>query len=754
MLPRDRALLSITAAGFATTLAQVLLLRELLVLFCGNEMSTALALAGWLLWTSLGSGLAARWAGSRPPRDGTLGLLLVLLALSVPTLVLVLRGTRWLLGIPPGELASLGKMVLVCLGAPVVFCPLAGALFALCWAVRHSQGGPRTRPLAIYGGEAVGAALGGGVFYLVFVRFDSALATAVSAALLLLVVAAGVLVPWSGGGRGARLLLASATVLVLALTLRVGAWDDLSRRWQWGEALATVRDTPYHNIALLRQPQQLTIFTNGLWLFTQPDPATAELAVHPALLQHPNPRRLLLLGGGLSGQLAEALKHPSVERIDYVEVDPDLIAFAAESSVQDSLGSPRVRVLEEDAGRFLRWGTERYDVILMSAGDPINAQMNRFYTVQHFGRVAQRLQVGGIFSFSVPGGGDAVGPIHARFLASLRRTLAEVFPQVEVVPGERARFLAAPQRSTLELDPQILADRLRERDLGLVHVREDTLADALSPFRLGHLGAILAQLAEGPVNLEFAPVCYLQGLMLWAAQWHPALPRGLDVAAAVTPGQATVALLSMGVAVTLFFWLGPRRYRTAVATCVGIQGASGMVLQVILILAFQILEGFAYLQLALIIALFMAGLGAGTLAVGVAGRLFKHAPGAIRGFAAAQLGATVLPLLLLAALSPAAEGVREGLSTTAASWAFSAASLLAGILGGVHFSLAALASGAAGAQLRRSGGVLYAVDLIGSAAGALVAGLLVLPLYGVSKTLILLSAASLVGLVAILRNPT
>ena len=78
VLLRDRALLSITAAGFATTLAQVLLLRELLVLFYGNEMSTALALAGWLLWTSLGSGLAARWAGSRPPRAGTLGLMLVL----------------------------------------------------------------------------------------------------------------------------------------------------------------------------------------------------------------------------------------------------------------------------------------------------------------------------------------------------------------------------------------------------------------------------------------------------------------------------------------------------------------------------------------------------------------------------------------------------------------------------------------------------------------------------------------------------
>jgi spermidine synthase len=64
--------LSITAAGFAATIAQVLLLRELLVLFYGNEMSTALALAGWLLWTALGSAFAARASRRIPARESTL----------------------------------------------------------------------------------------------------------------------------------------------------------------------------------------------------------------------------------------------------------------------------------------------------------------------------------------------------------------------------------------------------------------------------------------------------------------------------------------------------------------------------------------------------------------------------------------------------------------------------------------------------------------------------------------------------------
>jgi len=77
---------------------------------------------------------------------------------------------------------------------------------------------------------------------------------------------------------------------------------------------------------------------------------------------------------------------------------------------------------------------------------------------------------------------------------------------------------------------------------------------------------------------------------------------------------------------------------------------------------------------------------------------------------------------------------------------------VAGVLGGSHFSLAALASTAAGAQLERAGGCLYAIDLAGAAGGALAAGLFLLPLYGVASTLVLLSLLALVSLVTLLRR--
>jgi spermidine synthase len=687
--------------------------------------------------------------------------LLALLAVALPGLIFLVRGARQVFGIEVGELATIGKMVFVCLTMPALFCLGAGALFGLCWAYRRGADDDTSaaRPLAIYMGEALGAAAGGVVFYFVFLRLATAFATATVVALLLLGVSGWIL--WTGNhrtslSRPGHLLWSLATVAVLVVAVLGGRLEGLSRRWQWGEQLATARDTPFHNVAILKQPGQVSVFTNGLWLFTLPDPTTSELAVHIALLEHPKPRRLLFLGGGLGGHLEEALKHPSIETVDYVEQDPELISLSEgflTSTVRASLHDPRVRTYSEDAGTYLRRHAGEYDVVLMSVGDPINAQMNRFFTEELFARIAERLLPGGIFTFSVPGGGDMVGSAHARLLSSMHRTLRRVFQEVAVIPGERARFLAAREPSPLTLDPAVLTDRLQERELDLVYLRADTLQDAFNPFRLAYLDSLLAELPDSPINRQFSPVCYFHGLMLWASQWHPDLERIIGAVSAWNRAHLFGGLGVAGVLVTLLFWLGRPRYRVAVGASVLVQGASGMVLQVVLILSFQILEGFAYLQLALIIAFFMAGLAAGTLSVAAVRRWWENGSRAIRWFAFLQVGVTVFPLLLLVFFSPVSEGLRETLSSVAASWIFSVASFLAGLLGGAHFSLAALASAAAGARLERTGGYLYAVDLAGAAGGALAAGLLILPLYGVTSTLILLSVASLVCLLAILRRP-
>ena len=207
---------------------------------------------------------------------------------------------------------------------PILFCPVAGALFGSCWAYRRSRDseGSRARPLAIYLGEALGAAVGGIAFYFVMLRLATALDTSIVVALWLLGVAGWVLWRYreSSWRVSAGVVWVLAALTVVAMAAGGTSLEMRSRRWQWGEHLVAVRDTPFHNIAILEEREQVTIFTNGLWLSSQPDPETAELAVHPALLQHPDPRRVLLLGGGVAGHVSEAVKHPGIVQVDSVEL--------------------------------------------------------------------------------------------------------------------------------------------------------------------------------------------------------------------------------------------------------------------------------------------------------------------------------------------------------------------------------------------------------------------------------------------------
>src|SRR5271157_5683076 len=96
---------------------------------------------------------------------------------------------------------------------------------------------------------------------------------------------------------------------------------SLGRLWR-GFHLLDSRNSAYGNLAVVQTESNRTLLENGLVLFTVPDPQAAEESVHYALLQHPAPRTVLLIGGGLNGSVAEVLKHPLIESVDVVELDP------------------------------------------------------------------------------------------------------------------------------------------------------------------------------------------------------------------------------------------------------------------------------------------------------------------------------------------------------------------------------------------------------------------------------------------------
>jgi spermidine synthase len=748
--------LTITTTGFVATVAQIIILRELLVLFYGNELSAGLIFAGWLLWSGLGSGLSGKWALKVSAHTTLLRLMLVCLSAMLPLSVLFIRATRIIWTLPAGELPSIGKMLLISVAVTGLFCPVSGALFGICWAIHRKKG--ENQPLGIYLAEALGSAAGGLFFYFIFLPYGSVFTTIWITSGMILFISWGLFRPWRpiSNLRFGHLMWITVSLLVVSGAVSGSGLDHMSRRWQWGPSLSAVYDTAYRNIVLLKKEGQVSVFTNGLWLFSEPDRLSAEQGVHLALLQHPNPKTILLLGGGIAGLLEELFKQPGIRYVDYVEPDPDFIRLLKphlSSATDASLQHPRLRLFHQDPRIFMRRSHTRYDVILMNMGDPITAQMNRFYTEEFFAHVKQRLLSGGIFSFAVSGGESMLGPTQARFLGSIKKTLLQIFPRTLIYPGDQIRFFATDISGVLLSDYSALANRISERNLQLRYIREDILQDALSPFRLDYLKSILEGITGAAVNRDFFPICYFHNLMMWAIQWHDVLQKFLNVLADLKLRWLWTALAIAGVIIVAIFWTGRCKFRVAVAASIFVSGAIEMVLQVVFLLSFQIIQGFVYRQLALIIAFFMTGLAVGTGWISWQNPSQPKTNVAQGLFIRVQALVCMLPLGLMLFLPLIHGEIQNFLSPAAMGWLFSGLSLITGILGGVHFALAVIVMAGTGVALEKIGGGFYALDLTGAAAGILIAALFILPIYGIMNTLIFLSTLSGISLLTLLRRP-
>jgi spermidine synthase len=99
-----------------------------------------------------------------------------------------------------------------------------------------------------------------------------------------------------------------------------------------------------------------------------------EMMAHVALFTHPNPKKVLIIGGGDGGTAREVLRHPSVQKCDMVEIDDMVVDACREHLPVTAVGmqeSPRFKLYIEDGLKFVRETKETYDVVLVDSTDPV-----------------------------------------------------------------------------------------------------------------------------------------------------------------------------------------------------------------------------------------------------------------------------------------------------------------------------------------------------------------------------------------------
>jgi spermidine synthase len=753
---------ALALCGFSAVVGQIVLMRELIQVFNGNEIALGILLATWLLWTALGSAFTsalARAPASQPSRSRlAVAALECLLAASFPATIWALRCAKSFFQTVPGELVGPVPMLLTSLVCLSVFCAASGALFvaAARMIAAELDLSARTGASAAYLLEAAGSALGGVLASVVLVRFLDAFQIAAIVGLLNLFVAVALLFRMKRPQ--VAILSAAAALAAIPLLIWVAPQCDAAARarlWR-GFHVVAERNSIYGNLTVTETGTGesgaiRSLYENGSILANAPDPAAAEEAVDYALLEHAAPRRVLLIGGGVNGSVAEALKHPTIESLDYVELDPALIAmaqqyFPAQTAVFRT--DPRVHLHFLDGRRFLSETNENYDVIIVDVPDPQTAQLNRFYTVEFFRLARAHLAPGGLLAAQLRSSEETISPDLAEFLRSIRRTLGEVFPYQAAIPGETIHFFGAAQPGVLTRDPQLLVARLRQRKLNTQYVREYFIPYRMMPDRMEQVETDLAPLPSTPVNRDFAPIAYEFDVVLWSTQFRSSYTTWFRAAEhldfAKVAGVLAIALLIAAVLIALLPGR-ERRERATAGASVAATGFTLMALQIFLLLGFQAVYGYVYTELAILIGLFMAGIALGSW-------LGMRRESASRSWtlAAAQLLlALAAPALLLAV------GAIESFSSRTATWlaaqiVFPALAALAGLLGGFQFVTAA------GIFLRGRGqgagfGLLYAIDLLGGCVGALALCTFLIPVFGFWRTAWLAAAINVAAVLLVVR---
>jgi spermidine synthase len=675
--------------GFLALSFQIFLLREFSVHFYGNEITFGFILASWLLWGGVGSLFAARirWDISRIPY------MYYLVILLFPVCLILLRFSRFFLSTLPGEITGITPMLFFSLGLSMIISFPLGLLFvfnAVFWKGNVSQ---------VYLMESLGSAIAGIAVYLFFIpAFSNWRATAIIGIMV------SFMVFLIYHNRKQTLCFLSILLFLAAFWL----FDRPSQMIHWKpfEMIESV-DTPFGKLQVVRTKEIFSLYNNSLLVYSYPNLASSEESVHFALLQRPQAEKILLIGGGAGGSLGQALKYPKIQ-VDYVELDPEIIRLSLKYLPQqevDNLEDARVQVHFQDGRTFLKNASDTYDAIILNLPDPSTAQINRFYTKEFFSLAKTRLSPNGIFSFRVSSAENYISHELQNFLASLYFTLREVFSEIRIVPGDTNIFLASS--APISLDHQVLAQRIDTLNLKNTYVSSHSLFSRLSPFRLDLLKETLDQ-GQKSLNRDLIPISYYFNSVLWNSQF-----QGLESSLfRLTSRLGRFWLLDaplIGLLIIMFLLGRGQKKSSFFLLPLAVMGLTTITIEIIMLIAFQVLYGYLYQKVALLFASFMVGLFLGA---------FRGKNRKKKGYLellVIQFGFILLVFLLILWLGSHPPEIFFFLYL-----------VLLGYLGGDLF----IVSNHLYLKQKKNYGAGYGLDLLGSFFGALAVSSLLIPLFG------------------------
>ena len=735
-------------SGLISILAQTFLLRDIQLIFHGNELSIGLIISIWLLGVAAGSYFTGKLAGcSRDKNRKFLSAAFALTGAYVPLAFIFIRYVRQLFGFFPGIGLPLTYLLYFSL---IVFFPLG--------CIVGSQFGSGVRWLEcpdgsflsgkIYLWESLGFFAGGVFFTFVLLPIFNSTASAVFIAQVSF-AAAVILI------KRQRIRLAIIAV-ILALTCLYPYSSKIEfymvSKIYPGYDIAAIKNTPYGQLAAVKRADETFFFADGnpLETFNMPNAEIVENNVFLPLLFHGNPRSVLLIGG--TGRYAPAILSYGVKTLDYVELNPWLIDFISGNAAGDYVDRfvrSEVRIRYTDGVKFVgSAASAAYDTVFVDLPYPVTLGLNRYYTREFFSSLGKRLLPGGIAVISMPGSMDYVDKYLGGMNSVIYETLKSSFKYVRIIPGEVYVYVAgdSPMPET-----EAVNNRYDNMIASTYYLSDKYIKYKLDPAKehwiKGELGKYKAtRFGKLILNTEFYPAGLFTSLLYEQSIFSTGMAGALRFAS----NFIWVPVLI----IVIYILLVKSAFEVQSFTT----GASAMGLQMTAIWAIQVLNGSVYYWIGLLNALFMAGAGIGTFVS------MTVIPAKAGIYADKKNGSPITALG-----DDRLFGIIKKIDLLFIVWIIAWSLLLtyfefswlilfflsfgSGALLGLQFPL--LAPAEAGRRGTNEAGVaskIYSADVAGGCLAAMIGGTLIIPAWGLSGMVVMLLMLKAASLVSLKRN--
>jgi spermidine synthase len=235
--------------------------------------------------------------------------------------------------------------------------------------------------------------------------------------------------------------------------------------------------TRYQKIEMVQTPEFGTtllldditqVVEKNEWQYHEP-------MVHPALCAHPKPERVLVVGGGDGGILREVCKHSTVKRVDFAELDEEVVAFSRtylSKMNRKSFDDPRVSIHITDGRAWVEEHPGCYDAVIMDMTDPFGPS-KYLYTKEFFRAVKRSLRSrDGLFVM------HSESPISrplafnciVRTLQSVFETVQPLYTYIQMYAVLWSISVASDARRISSATPALIDRRLTQRGVGPLHV--------------------------------------------------------------------------------------------------------------------------------------------------------------------------------------------------------------------------------------------------------------------------------------------